>query len=84
VNTPGLGAKRGGGPSQGLPGSGSESRVSASNHHKTALHVHAEVAQSPKALSPISATASRQPTPTPAPVPAPTSVPTSRNVAGSR
>ena len=41
-----------------------------------ALHVLAEAAQSPEALSPISATASPQPAPTPAP--ASTSVPTSK------
>ncbi|KAI0267194.1 hypothetical protein BGY98DRAFT_1026469 [Russula aff. rugulosa BPL654] len=96
-----LSAWRGGGPSQGLPANGpykslfragsrpwSESRASASNHHKTSaatpapassLHVLAEAAQSPEVLSPVSATASRQPTPTtPAPAPAPTSDPTSK------
>ncbi|KAI0276370.1 hypothetical protein BGY98DRAFT_986046, partial [Russula aff. rugulosa BPL654] len=102
VNTPELSAGRGGGLSQGLPANGpykslfragsrprSESRASASNHHKTSaatvaptssLHVLAEAAQSPEALSPISATASPQPTPLllPLPCPAPTSDPTSR------
>ena len=59
-----------------------ESRASASNHHKataapaSSLHVVAEAAQSPEALSPVSATASPQPIPA-TPVPAPTSVPTS-------
>jgi hypothetical protein len=71
-------------------GSRSESRANASNHHKAnttttsaaaaaaapALHVLAEAAQSPEALSPISATASPQPAPTSAP--APTSVSTSK------
>jgi hypothetical protein len=100
VNTPELSAGRGGGLIQGLPANGphkslfragsrprSESRASASNHHKTSaapassLHVLAEAAQSPEAISPILATASPQPTPytpAPAPAPAPTSDRTSK------
>src|SRR6266852_4701412 len=84
VNTPELGAGRGGGISQGLPANGpyrSLFRAGSrpeSHHKKTnaaaaaaapALHVLAEAAQSPEARSPVSATASPQPTPTPAPVP---------------
>jgi hypothetical protein len=89
VNTPELGAGRGGGLGQGLPanesykspfraGSRSEAHT---NHHTTntmttasavasaaaatALHALAEAAQSPKALFPVSAIASPQPTRTP-------------------
>ncbi len=65
----------------------SESRAGANNHnHKVnavaeavpALHVLAEVAQSPEALSPVSTTISPHPTPTPAPAHAPPSVPASK------
>ena len=110
VNTPELSAGRGGGLSQGLAANGpyrslfragprSESRASASNHHKinaaitaaaaaataptSSLHVLAEAAQSPEAQSPISATASPRPTHY-SPVPAPTSVPVPTSKTRSR
>jgi hypothetical protein len=70
VNTPELSAGRGGGLSQGLPANGPYKSLfrarsrSASRGSTAGLHVLAEAAQSPDALSPVSTTS-----PVPAPVP---------------
>jgi hypothetical protein len=107
VNTPELSAVRGGGLSQGLPANGpykslfrarsrsashgSGNKAAAAPAADAALHVLAEAAQSPEALSPVStaspvptaaAIITITPTATTAPAtitsPAPTSVPTSK------